>query len=612
MSSRQPIKPAVYEAPDKPSGGAGDAGRSQHQGRELQRVNQRLVEESELLRLALAETDSLRQREATVLRERTILFDSLKVLSNARSSSDALHALLASLGAIYQACPVCLLVTIDNETRVYASADENHLDLSVPLVSGALCQSRRMASLQPLGASATLPEVFQCLHSLVMVPLPLESVSQQCALLLGARESGHFSASDLRVVERIAALAQPILTGLHEAEERERLQHELQIAQRREMIGQVAAGLAHDFNNLLAAIGGNASLISSDVQAGSAAATGAGRIQAAVDQAGGLVRRLLALGARQPERSLIDLGVPVRQAADLLQANLHPPLTLDVRLSDDTLKVLADPTDIMQLLLNLGINARDAMQGGEGNITLSLGVASEDDLAGECLIGQPDPGRRYMALGVKDQGPGIAHDKLDLLFKRYVTTKGNQGSGLGLAIVASIVTANQAALKVISTPDQGCHFLILWPEEAAEEKTHRPSPTALTGNLTGCSVLVVDDQQAVLSVITEMLEEAGAEVAPTDAPADVVEALRDDPGAWDMVITDYDMPDMSGDELAHQVRQQAPGLPVLLITALATIRPLSGNIFDACIEKPVNKERLIGTVECLLATENKGLHQCEF
>ncbi len=603
MSSHLPTQGAFLETPDAHQDGVETAkGNPLQQSRELQRVNQRLVEESELLRLALAETDSLRQREAAVLRERTILFDALTVLSNARSSSAALHALLVNLGSIYQACPACLLVAADTGFHVQASADEKYLGLHVPLVSDAVCQARRMASLQPLGTSPVLPEELRCLRSLLMVPLPLAGVSNRCALLLGVKESGHFSASDLRVVERIAALAQPILMGLHEVEERERLQRELQVAQRREMIGQVAAGLAHDFNNLLAAIGGNASLIGSDVQAGSAAATGAGRIQAAVDQAGGLVRRLLALGARQPERSLIDLNLPVRQAADLLQANLRPPLTLEVRLCKETLEVLADPTDIMQLLLNLGINARDAMQERmQGVITLSLGVATVDDLAGECLIGQPDPGRRYMALGVKDQGPGIAHDKLELVFKRYVTTKGDQGSGLGLAIVASIVTANQAALKVVSTPGEGCHFLILWPEKAAEEKAQRPSPAVLSGNLAGCSVLVVDDQQAVLTVITEMLEEAGAEVAPTNAPADVVEALRDDPGAWDLVITDYDMPEMSGDELACQVRQQAPGLPVLLITALASIRPLSGKMFDACIEKPVNKERLIGTVERLVS-----------
>lgn len=576
--------------------------------RELEQLNQRLVEESELLRLALAETDSLRQREAAVLRERTILFDSLTVLSNARSTSAALHALLVSLRQLYEACPVCLLVAKDNEIRVQASANELHLGMKVPLKLESLSQSRRMASLLPLAISSTLPHDFHALRSLVMVPLPLAGVSQHSALLLGAQKSGQFSASDLKVVERISALAQPILTGLYEAEEREHLQRELQVAQRREMIGQVAAGLAHDFNNLLAAIGGSASLIENDLPADSSAASGVQRIEAAVEQAGGLVRRLLALGTRQPERSLVDLNIPFRQAADLLQANLRSPLKLDLQIAQESLKVLADPTDIMQLLLNLGINARDAMleEESQGVITLSLDVATSDDLSGECLIGQPDPDRRYMVLRVKDQGPGIPHDKLSLLFKRYVTTKGDQGSGLGLSIVASIVTANQAALKLLSTPGNGCEFIILWPEKGIESTAKRPSSPPLTNNLTGRSLLVVDDQPSVLTVITEMLEEAGAEVAPTDTPNDVMDALRDDPDAWDMVITDVDMPVMNGDVLARHVRELVPGMPVLAVTALATIRPVSASVFDGCIEKPVNKDLLISSVERLIAHGTLG------
>ena len=211
-----PIKSADSDAPDERMGDTQYACRSQNQERELQRVNRRLVEESERLRLALAETDSLRQREAAVLRERTILFDSLKVLSNASSSSAALHALLINLRSIYQARPVCLLAATGNEVKVHASTDDALLGLEVPIVTGALCQSRRMASLQPLGISDCLPDVFQCLRSLLIVPLPLAGVSDQCALLLGAGNSGHFSASDLKVVERISTLAHPVLIGLHQ------------------------------------------------------------------------------------------------------------------------------------------------------------------------------------------------------------------------------------------------------------------------------------------------------------------------------------------------------------------------------------------------------------
>lgn len=587
------------------SGGA-DATVSDAQSRELQLANRRLVEESELLRLALAETDTLRQREAAVLRERTILFESLTVLSNARSSSAALDALLAHLHSTYESSPVCLLLAREEGALVHASADKAFCGQTVPMVASALEKSRRLASLTPMTYSIQLPEGFDRLRSVLIVPLPIPGASHPSALLLGAATAGHFGGGDLRVIERIAALAYPVLTGLHEAEERERLQRELQVAQRREMVGQMAAGLAHDFNNLLAAISGNASLIESDAQPDSAQSTGALRIQSAVEQAANLVRRLLALGAKEPSRSVLDLKGPLHQAADLLRVNLPASLKLELKVAEDSLKVLADPTDVLQLLLNLGINARDAMDGKTGAITLSLGVATSDDLAGECVIGHLNSARRYMALAVTDQGSGIPHDKLALLFKRYITTKGNKGSGLGLAIVTSIVNANQAALKVISRPDEGSRFLILWPEKDDDVPASELSGPTLSGNLKGRSILVVDDQQDVLSVISQMLEEAGAEVAPTDVPHDVIEAVKDDPGAWDLVITDYDMPGICGDVLAQHLRKVAPELPILLVTALAAIRPLPEGLFDDCIAKPLDKHRLIHTVERLITHGKQG------
>ena len=314
-----------------------------------------------------------------------------------------------------------------------------------------------------------------------------------------------------------------------EAIERERLRDELQLAQRREIIGQMAAGLAHDFNNLLAAISGSAALIESDVRPGSPADIGGKRILAASDQAAGLVKRLLTLGTRQTNRLSIDLRQHMRDAAELVRAAIRAPTRLIVELPETSVDVNADPTDLLQVVLNLAINARDALNGQEGDITLSLASAEPDDLAGPFVIGDVDMTRRWLCLTVADTGPGIDPETASQVFKPYFSTKGTEGTGLGLAIVASIVTANGGAVRLDSQPGKGTTFRVLWPAEDLTESRVADTPFDLTGRLDGRSVLVVDDQEDVLAVLVSFLEQAGAEVAPSSEPSDVLEALQEDP-----------------------------------------------------------------------------------
>ena len=219
----------------------------------------------------------------------------------------------------------------------------------------------------------------------------------------------------------------------------------MQLAQRREIIGQMAAGLAHDFNNLLATISGSATLIAEATPRGTVAGQGAERIIAASDQAAGLVKRLMTLGARPSAKAPLDLRGPVAEAAELIRASIRAPLTLSVSLPETPVTALADATDILQVILNLAINARDAMAGSPGNITLLLTPASAADLAGPFAIGAIDPSRSHVCLTVADTGPGIAATVLAEVFRPYFTTKGDKGTGLGLAVVSSVVTANGGA-----------------------------------------------------------------------------------------------------------------------------------------------------------------------
>jgi PAS domain S-box-containing protein len=392
-----------------------------------------------------------------------------------------------------------------------------------------------------------------------------------------------------------------------EASERARLHEELQLARRREVVGQMAAGLAHDFNNLLAAISGSAFLIQ-DTAPGTVAEEAARRIEAATQGAGDLVKRLLTLGRGEAARERIDLCTHLREAADLIRAGLRAPARLALELPDAPVEVEADPTDILQLVLNLGINARDALGDGAGEITIALDPAESADLSGPFALGRPDPARRYCRITVSDTGVGMTPETAARVFEPYATSKGADGSGLGLAIVSSVVAAAGGAIRLDSRVGEGTTFAVLWPVTPAAAHT---APESGTGRLDGRAVLLVDDQQDVLDGIASFLEAAGAEVAPSDQPQDILDALEEDPGGFDLLITDFDMPDLDGAALARAARERAPGLPVVLVTALADLPGRHDGLFDAVLGKPVQREALVAAAEtAILKTEDRGASSC--
>ena len=388
------------------------------------------------------------------------------------------------------------------------------------------------------------------------------------------------------------------------AAERASLREDMEMAQRREIIGLLAAGLAHDFNNLLATISGSASLIEADFAPDSPAAVCAARIQAASGQAVGLVRRLLSLGARRTSGIRTDLRASLRDAAELLRSGIR---RLVVDLPDEPIETVADPADILQVVLNLVINARDALAGNAGEISISLAPASAEDLEGPFAVGVVDPTRRYACLEIADTGEGMSSNVKAQIFQPYFTTKGDKGTGLGLAIVNSVAASNGCVVKLESEPGKGARFRVLWPSEPPDPPPKPPLVEGLTGSLRGKAVLVVDDQEDVLRVLTAFLESAGAEVAPSTDTADVIDALNDDPDAWHLLVTDYDMPGLNGAELARRARAIRPDLPILLVTALAGFAGRDGDVFDAVLGKPIQREALVTAAEtAILGSAHKG------
>ena len=322
---------------------------------------------------------------------------------------------------------------------------------------------------------------------------------------------------------------------LKTAAEKENLREALALAQRREEMGQVAAGLTHDFNNYLAAISSAASLIE---EAGACEGRAlAGRINDTVEQAAGLVRRLMDLGKnRDHEKVPLDLRVPVRDAVALVRPGLRPPLQLDLSLPDAPVMVMADAMSAVQVVMNLCINARDAIVGSAidtGRIRVSLRDAMPEDLGLPFQIGATSADRSYVCVEIDDNGPGMPAEVLENVFTPYFSTKGDKGTGLGLQIVLSALEAHSAALSLDSVPGRGTRFTILWP---VLHDMEQDSGTDNSAALTGKSILILGTGQDSERVLARALEGAGALAVPCVDLGEGLAVLDEDPDGWDALI----------------------------------------------------------------------------
>jgi len=403
----------------------------------------------------------------------------------------------------------------------------------------------------------------------------------------------------------IVCVTRDIGERLEAEREQTRLREQLLVAQRQEAVGQLASGIAHDFNNLIAAIAGSATLI--EAAEGGDALRHVRRIQAAAAAAGSLVDKLLSLGRRTPARRELDLRVPVASAAELLRASLSGRHRLITRLPDAPLAAVADGSEVMQVVLNLAINARDALRDSPtGEIAITLEPVAAAAAPRPVLALGVVPAGPAALIRVEDNGCGIAEENLARIFEPFYTAKADSGTGLGLAMVAGIVTAAGGGIAVRSVKDRGTSFDIFWPLEAPPEPLPVPLPRPPgMGALSGKSVLVVDDEPAVVELLAELLERAGAEVGPCVEPDDALAALADDPDAWSLLVTDYDMPGMSGAEVARRARRIRPDLPIVLCTALPASR-LRDRSFDAVTRKPITGAALIAAIESALLADGES------
>ncbi|WP_424813860.1 ATP-binding protein [Roseococcus sp. YIM B11640] len=375
------------------------------------------------------------------------------------------------------------------------------------------------------------------------------------AALLMPEASGAIAAIRGGEAEALAASALGRFRALRAAEGVLLLLEPPEETSRLEMLGRLAGGVAHDFNNLLGAVLGAAAAL----RGIPAAEEEVDIIESAALRGRDLVRQLLAFARQQvmAPRS-IDLNASIRALAPLLARLLGNGVRIELALEEPSRRIRVDPGQWDQVLMNLAVNARDAM-GGQGRLRFVTGRRLVLEGA------TPRPGR-YALVEVTDEGPGIPPEILPRIFEPFVSSRIEKGgTGLGLATVQGIVGQSGGHIEVESLPGQGATFRILMPRDEGPEEAPRPAPTPAMGFGT---VLLVDDEPALLRVAGLGLKQAGI---PVETAADGEEALERIEAGFRpaLLATDVALPGMDGLALARAARAVMPGLPVLLLSGYA-------------------------------------------
>jgi two-component system, cell cycle sensor histidine kinase and response regulator CckA len=350
--------------------------------------------------------------------------------------------------------------------------------------------------------------------------------------------------------------------------ERKALEDQLRQAQKMEAVGKLAGGVAHDFNNLLTVITGYGQILMDQYAENAQASHSIEQILQAGERATSLTRQLLAFSRRQMlQPRVISLNTLVRNLEKMLRPLLGERIQITVRSSADLGMVRADPSQLEHILMNLAINARDAMPRG-GTLTVETGNAE----LGDAFV-RTHPGAtagRYVLLVVTDTGVGMDEHTLAHVFEPFFTTKEpGKGTGLGLSMVYGIVKQSRGYISVESQPASGTTFRIYLPRVNELEDAHPVQRRSTTRRAGSGTILLVEDEAAVRGLVETILTTDGYKILTATSPAEAVQICRDFQGRIDVLLTDVVMPEMSGPDLAESLLAMRPELRVLFMSGYA-------------------------------------------
>jgi len=383
------------------------------------------------------------------------------------------------------------------------------------------------------------------------------------------------------------------------------LEAQLRQAQKMEAIGTLAGGIAHDFNNILSPIMGYTEMALSELPEESRMARDLQQVLDASNRATDLVRQILTFSRqREQERQPVRVALIVKEALKLLRASLPSTVEFRHRIEAEEEVVLADPTQIHQILMNLCTNAGHAMRETGGTLTVELSATRVDDVA-------PGNGLElgsYVRLTVSDTGHGMPTDVLERIFEPYFTTKDREtgeGTGLGLAVVHGIVEACDGTIAVESELGQGTTFYVLLPlvkeVESATAEGRSPLPSG-TGR-----ILVVDDEPEMARMVEQMLVRLGYDVLSRTSSMDALDAFAAQPDSFDLVVTDMTMPAMTGVDLSKKLMAIRPEVPIIICTGFSELideHKAQALGIRALLMKPVNHRVLAEAVRRSLDSDH--------
>jgi PAS domain S-box-containing protein len=449
-------------------------------------------------------------------------------------------------------------------------------------------------------------------------PQDVEALEQVVATDFGARQDVSYwrhitrdgTLFDVEIRGRPVTFqgAEAELVLVTDISERNRLESRLRQSQKMEAVGRLAGGIAHDFNNILSAVLGYSNLVLEDLPEGDPRRPDIEEVRDAGLRGAALTRQLLMFSRPQvAERQVLDINSVIAGVRKMLERIIGEDIVVETRLDPDVGRVRMDPGHLEQIVMNLAVNARDAMPNG-GRLGIETSEVELDELhhRGNKLL----PAGRYVMLAVSDVGIGIPKDQQARIFEPFYTTKPpGEGTGLGLSTVYGIVQQSGGSVLVYSEPGHGATFKVYLPRvDAAATAAEPVAATPALGSARE-SILFVEDEPSLLKVGCQILTRAGYTVVGVPGPGEAIAYAEEHPGKIDLIATDMVMPGLSGREMVGRIRQQRPDVRVLFMSGYTDDAIMQRGVTEpgtAFLQKPFSGEGLARKVRAVLDGEFHG------
>jgi len=387
-----------------------------------------------------------------------------------------------------------------------------------------------------------------------------------------------------------------------DTEELRRLEDQLKHAQRMESIGTLAGGIAHDFNNILFPMLGYTEMLIGDVESDSFIGKSLEEIMTGILRARDLVKQILAF-SRQTDHEYIpvDCDMILKEVLKLSRSTLPATIELKQNIGKNCGKVMADPTQVHQIVMNLVTNAFHSMEKNGGILSVSLSVQNKPP---GMSLNNNDSIKSYICITVSDTGSGMDENTIQRIFDPYFTTKEQgKGTGLGLSVVHGIVKTYKGHIEVKSDPEKGTEFKVYLPRIDKDDRTPLPDITKGNDRHGNERILLVDDEEPVLKMFRKILETLGYQVYCTQNSLHALEIFTSRPDTFDLIITDMTMPGFTGDKLAVELKKVKPDIPVILCTGFSenvTEEKKSQFGINKVLLKPIIKHDLASAIREVL------------